>query len=224
MNPAFWLGRWQRGELGWHDEEINRHLTEHWSSLDVADDEPVLVPLCGKSLDMLWLASRGHRVLGVEISPLAAEQFCAENGLEPQIDGLGPFRRYRVDEIQLLVGDFFDLQPAHLGGIRAVYDRASLIALPPETRPRYVRHLASLLPEAARSLLITLEYNQAQMKGPPFSVTEAEVRKLFDPELQVETLNALDVLAEHPRFQARGLTALSERIYRLYRGPEPCRS
>ncbi|NEX16880.1 MAG: thiopurine S-methyltransferase [Halochromatium sp.] len=217
MTPEFWLNRWQRGELGWHEEEINRHLAEHWSSLEVPNKAPVLVPLCGKSLDMLWLASLGHAVLGIEISRLAAEQFFAEHQLMPRVDQLGPFQRYQVDEISLLVGDFFDLQRAQLTGISAVYDRASLIALPPETRPRYARHLSRLLPDGVRSLLITLEYDQARMKGPPFSVTEPEVRALFEASFQIETLSVFDALAESPRFRARGLDSLDERVYRLQR-------
>lgn len=135
----------------------------------------------------------------------------------PRVDQLGPFQRYQVDEISLLVGDFFDLQRAQLTGISAVYDRASLIALPPETRPRYARHLSRLLPDGVRSLLITLEYDQARMKGPPFSVTEPEVRALFEASFQIETLSVFDALAESPRFRARGLDSLDERVYRLQR-------
>ncbi len=217
MTPDFWLNRWLRSELGWHEDEINRHLAEHWPSLEVDQQARVLVPLCGKSLDMLWLASRGHSVLGVEISPLAAEQFFAENGLEPRIDRLGAFQRFQVDEITLLVGDFFDLRAEQLGDVTAVYDRASLIALPPEMRPRYERHLARLLPGGARSLLITLEYEQSRMKGPPFAVAEPEVRALFERDFEVETLSVFDALAESPRFRARGLEALEERVYRLQR-------
>jgi thiopurine S-methyltransferase len=217
MTPDFWLNRWQRSELGWHEDEINRHLAEHWPRLALPSKTAVLVPLCGKSLDMLWLASRGHRVLGIDISPLAAEQFFAENQLEPRVDALGPFQRYQVDEITLLVGDFFALGPEQVAGIGAVYDRASLIALPPEMRPRYVRHLAALLPAGVCSLLITLEYDQARMKGPPFAVVEPEVRALFAPAFELETLSVFDALPESPRFRARGLEALEERIYRLQR-------
>jgi thiopurine S-methyltransferase len=217
MTPEFWHGRWQRGELGWHEEGINRHLAEHWPRLGLSTDARVLVPLCGKSLDMLWLAGRGHSVLGVEISPLAADAFFGENGLVPQVDRLPPFVRYRVDEIELLVGDFFDLRADHLTEVAAVYDRASLIALPPDLRPRYAGHLASLLPPGAESLLITLDYDQARMKGPPFSVGDAEVRSLFGPAFAMEMLSEFDALAESPRFRSRGLDWLTERVYGLRR-------
>ncbi len=219
MTPEFWLNRWQRNKLGWHEDGVNRHLAEHWSSLELPEHARVLVPLCGKSLDLLWLASRGHPVLGIDISPLAAEQFFAESQLEPRIDAFGPFQRYQVDEITLLVGDFFELHREQVAGISAVYDRASLVALPPEMRPRYARHLAALLPPGVGSLLITLEYEQSHMKGPPFAVLEPEVCALLEADFQVETLSVVGALAENPRFRARGLDALEERIYRLRRLP-----
>jgi thiopurine S-methyltransferase len=215
MNPEFWHKRWQRGEIGWHEDDINRHLTEYWPRLGLPADTRVLVPLCGKSLDMLWLAGLGHRVLGVEISPLAADAFFAENALAPRIDRLPPFSRYRADEIELLVGDFFDLRSDHLRDVAAVYDRASLIALPPGVRPRYAQHLASLLAPGVQSLLVTLHYDQTRMQGPPFSVEDAEVCALFEPYFSVETLVELDALAESPRFKRRGLDWLIERVHRL---------
>ena len=175
MKPEFWQQRWQRGELGWHEDDFNRHLSEHWPGLGVAPLALVFVPLCGKSLDMLWLAARGHPVLGVEISEMAVEAFCDENGLSPRVSDEPPFRRYAMDEIEILVGDFFALTPDHLAGVGAVYDRASLIALPPAMRPGYAAHLTTLLAADVQSLLITLDYDQTRMSGPPFAVAASEV-------------------------------------------------
>jgi thiopurine S-methyltransferase len=217
MNPEFWQQRWQRGELGWHEDDFNRHLSEHWPGLDVAPAARVFVPLCGKSLDMLWLAGRGHRVLGVEISEMAAEAFCEEGGLSPRVIDEPPFRRYTMDEIEILVGDFFDLTPAHLAGVCAVYDRASLIALPPAMRPRYAEHLASLLAAEVQSLLITLDYDPTRMSGPPFAVAADEVQTLFAPGFAIERLASFDVLAESPRWRQRGLDWLNEHVFRLRR-------
>ena len=228
MTPEFWHQRWQRGEIGWHSETINRHLAEYWPALGVPAGERVLVPLCGKSLDMLWLAARGHRVLGVELSPIAVAAFFAENGLRPQVTDLAPapFERWAVDELELLAGDFSALSPAILrgadgAGIDAVYDRASLIALPPALRPAYASHLASLLRATGGgstpkvSLLITLDYEQARMPGPPFAVSEAEVRALFEADFRIDVAADVDVLEEHPGFRARGLDQLREHVYRL---------
>ncbi|MGB5832472.1 MAG: thiopurine S-methyltransferase [Thiohalocapsa sp.] len=219
MNAQFWHQRWQRGELGWHDDGFNRHLAEYWPSLSLPAQTRVFVPLCGKSLDMVWLASRGYRVLGVEISAVGVDAFCDENGLTPGIADGPPFQRYTMYEIEILVGDFFDLRPAHLQGVGAVYDRASLIALPPAMRPRYARHLAALLPPDVESLLITLEYDSDRMSGPPFAVASAEVHALFAAAFEVELLATFDVLAESRRFRERGLNWLNEQVYRLRRLP-----
>ena len=217
MTPEFWHERWQRGEIGWHIDEINVHLQQHWQRLDVAPHRQVLVPLCGKSRDLLWLAGQGHRVLGIEISPIALETFFAENRLVPSVGQEGAFRRYEVDEIELLCGDFFDLPASRTASVSALYDRASLIALPPPMRGRYAEHLSSLVHPGTKMLLITLEYAQDEMAGPPFSVTEPEVTELFRAAFDVTRLNALDVLGENPRFQERGLTRLGENTYLLER-------
>lgn len=228
MTPEFWHQRWQCGEIGWHSATINRHLNDHWPRLGVATTARVLVPLCGKSLDLLWLAARGHRVLGVELSPIAVEAFFRENGLEPRVTDLAPlpFVRWAVDEIEVLAGDFFELAPELLrhpdgGGVGAIYDRAALIALPPALRPGYAVHLGRLLRAAGEtasppvSLLVSLDYDQARMQGPPFAVTEAEVHGLFGAGFHIDKLADFDALAENPRFAERGLDRLREHVYRL---------
>ncbi len=215
MDPEFWLERWRRGETGWHQNEINGHLCEFWPRMGLAPGTRVLVPLCGKTLDLLWLAGRGDPVLGVELSRLAVEAFFEDNRLAPELSDEPPFVRYRVDELEVLCGDFFGLTAAHLTAVGAVYDRASLIALPPGQRARYAVHLDEILPSAVPRLLITLEYDQGSMSGPPFSVAPAEVDALFGGRHRVTALAGFDALDESPRFRARGLTQLVERVYRL---------
>ena len=215
MQREFWLERWQRNEIGFHQQEFNTHLQEFWRHLKVAPRGPVFVPLCGKSRDMLWLRSQGHAVVGVEISALALGDFFTEHGLTPQRIHRPPFDLWRADGIDLLCGDFFDLKPADLAGIAAVYDRASLIALPPPLRERYAARLVELLPPGVEMLLVTMEYPEGQMQGPPFSVTEEEVRGLYARHFQVEALYTKDILGENPRFRERGLVRLVEKVYRL---------
>lgn len=216
MDPSFWHARWQANEIGFHQQEINPHLQRFWPQLGVTGGT-VFVPLCGKSRDMLWLASQGHRVLGVEISPIAAAAFFGENGLDVEPMQEVRFVRRQIAELTLLEGDFFDLTPAHLDGMTAVYDRASLIALPPPMRERYAAHMAALLPGGTPVLLVTLDYPQPEMDGPPFAVSAAEVAALFGARFDIDSLGGQDILAENPRFQARGLTRLEERVYRLVR-------
>lgn len=217
MDPSFWQRRWERGEIGWHQDEINRHLSEHWPQLGVSTAARVFVPLCGKAHDLLWLAARGHRVLGVEVSDLAADAFISENRLDAQRYDLGAFQRLDVGDIVLLVGDYFNLEPRQLDDVGAVYDRASLIALPPDQRPRYVQKLAELLTPGTRSLLITIDYDPSRMKGPPFAVSDAEVHALYRQDFEIASLGDHDVLAEEPRWRRRGLDWMTERIYALTR-------
>ena len=215
MDREFWLERWESGRLGWHRDEVNPHLADFWEHLGVAEGARVFVPLAGKSVDMKWLADRGHSVVGVEISDQACREFFAEHGLEPGVDRVGTWIRYRAGGLELLCGDYFELDAELLGPVDAVFDRASLIALPPEMRPDYVAKMADLLPQRPPVLLVTLEYPQAQMNGPPFAVWEGELAKLFEGRYAIERLRDWDILAESPRFQEQGLTRLHEKAFRL---------
>lgn len=217
MDHAFWHARWEANEIGFHQREINPHLQTYWPALQAVAKGCVFVPMCGKSRDMLWLAGEGQRVLGVEISPLAVEAFFSDNGLTVTRRDAAPFVEYRADEIRLLCGDFFALTSDRLRDVTAVYDRASLIALPPALRARYAAHMAALLPAGTPLLLVTLDYPQTEMDGPPFAVSAREVDALFGAHFVVSTLGGHDVLAENPRFQARGVSRLNEQVYHLRR-------
>jgi thiopurine S-methyltransferase len=219
MHEDFWQQRWARNEIGFHLSEVNPYLQQFWPALNVPAGARVLVPLCGKSVDMTWLVQQGYRVLGVELAQAAVEAFFSEQGLLAEIDQFGAFRRYRSGVIEVLCGDFFSLTAADLLGCLALYDRAALIALPAPLRERYVAHLAAVLPSGCTGLLVTLDYPQEQMPGPPFAVGEIEVQRLLAaPQWSLQVLEARDVLAESGRFSQRGLTRLDERVYRLHRG------
>lgn len=220
MEPSFWHKRWERSEIGFHQQDINVHLQQCWTRIDLRPGRRVFVPLCGKSRDLLWLAGEGHPVTGVEISLLAVEAFFVENGLRSRRWREGAFEIWEADEIRILLGDFFALESRHLADCAGVYDRASLIALPPPMRQRYARHLDAILPPGMRTLLVTLEYDQSVLAGPPFAVGEAEVRALYRATHEVELLDTRDALAEESRWRERGLTWLLERVYRLSRRPE----
>ncbi|MBI3903615.1 MAG: thiopurine S-methyltransferase [Nitrosomonadales bacterium] len=213
MEKEFWLERWERQEIGFHQDEINPYLERYWQELHA--DGLVFVPLCGKSRDMLWLRGQGHPVLGVELSPIAVHAFFEENGRIPHHAAAGKFESCTADGIRILCGDFFDLDKDGLALVSVVYDRASLVALPPEMRERYTRHLASILPPATQILLITFDYPQEEMPGPPFAVSVDEVEALYREYAEVRLLAQLDVLPQNPRFQQRGLSRLQENIFLL---------
>ena len=215
MEPAFWRERWQRAEIGFHQQEFNPHLQQFWSQLELQPGQRVFVPLCGKSRDLLWLAGEGHPMTGVELSPLAVEAFFVENGLHPHRWREGVFEVWEADDIQILCGDFFALEPSHLASVAGVYDRAALIALPSALRERYVHHLCAILPTNARTLLVTLDYDPAAMTGPPFAVNADEVQALYAPTLNVALLHTRDALAVEARWRERGLAWARENVYRL---------
>lgn len=219
MQAEFWLERWREGRTGFHRDAPMPLLLRHWPALALPRGSRVLVPLCGKTLDMFWLAEQGHRVLGVELSPLAVKQFFAEHGLTPASHESPLGIHHVAGNIEIIEGDVFALDDATLAGCGAVYDRAAVIALPPPLRARYAREVYARLPAGCRGLMITLDYPQQEMDGPPFSVDAGEVAALFGAHWNVEQLERLDILASQPRFQEDGVTALHTGVYRLQRKP-----
>ncbi|MBK6598354.1 MAG: thiopurine S-methyltransferase [Proteobacteria bacterium] len=217
MEPDFWLERWQCGETGFNQPVPHPALERHWDTLRVRAGGTAFVPLSGKSVDMVWLAERGYQVVGVELAAIAVREFFAERQLTPRQEQVGPLTRYRAGPYCLWQGDIFDLTPQLLGQIDAVFDRAALIALPPPMRVRYAQHLTRLTPPGTATLLVTLEYDQQQMPGPPHSVLPAEVQSLYGAAHELVELEHYDQLADMPRFRERGLTTLDERVYRLLR-------
>lgn len=217
MQPEFWHERWRAGQIGFHQSAVDPRLQLHWPTLGLANDSRVFVPLCGKSLDLLWLRERGHAIAGVELSALALESFCLENGILAKRRILDDFDVYQAAKLELYRGDFFALTPGVLGPFAAVYDRAALISWQPELRAAYVEQLTSLTTPGVQSLLVAMEYPQAQMAGPPFSVSAEDVERLYSRHHSIQELSRTDILASEPRLRSRGVTQLHEVCYRLIR-------
>ncbi len=217
MEPhQFWHEQWQLGQIGFHQAQVHPWLNQFWPLLGEGAGQ-VFVPLCGKSLDMAWLRRQGHSILGIELSPIAVTEFFQELKLAPSIHSADGFDWYESNGFQLLCGDFFDLQPRHLDKIAAVYDRAALVALPPDLQARYAQHLLHLLSQRPPMLIITFEYDAAEMQGPPFPVSEARIHELFGVAYAIEKLSATDALASQPGLKAQGLSGLLEKAYYLQR-------
>jgi thiopurine S-methyltransferase len=216
MNRYFWQARWDEGRIGFHQDEVNPYLERYWPSLGVTPGTTIFVPLCGKSRDMLWLRDQGYSVVGVEIVPRAVEAFFAENDPAAATQHAhGAFTLWESEGIKIFQGDFFDLTATEVADIGAVYDRASLIALPPAMRQSYAAHLRAILPDNMNVLLITMDYVQAEMGGPPFAVTEQEVAALYQDYFKIDQVYSEDILAVTPRFQEQGLSRLLEKVYVL---------
>jgi thiopurine S-methyltransferase len=192
MEARFWHQKWEKGDIGFHQREVNAFLTEHFETLKLSKGDRVFLPLCGKTRDFAWLLASGYRVVGAELSELAINELFNDLGVEPAISRVETLTRYCAKDIDLFVGDIFDVSAEVLGPVDAVYDRAALVALPANMRNQYTSHLMKIT-NAAPQLLICYEYNQQLMDGPPFSVSEAEVKHHYASAYQLKRLESKDV-------------------------------
>lgn len=192
MEASFWLQKWERGDIAFHESEANPFLVEHFAKLNPAKGSRVFLPLCGKTRDLAWLLARGHRVVGAELSELAVNELFKELGLEPEISNAGQLIRYNAKDIDILVGDIFDVSAELLGPVSAIYDRAALVALPAGIREQYTSHLMDIT-DVAPQLLISYEYNQLLLAGPPFSVDENEVKQHYGATYQLKSVESKNV-------------------------------
>lgn len=211
MEPNFWHNRWQTNQTGWHESSVNPLLIAHFPSLNLPSSRRVFVPLCGKSLDLGWLLSRGYAVAGAELSELAIIQLFAELGMEAHISEIGKHRLFRGENVDLFVGDLFDLSREILGPVDAIYDRAALVALPEAMRVRYTAHLKSLT-ALAPQLVIGYEYDQTMAPGPPFSVTPDELHRHYSDDYTLTPLVRIDVPGG-----LKGKCSATEHVWRLDR-------
>lgn len=215
MRSEFWHSVWEEGKIGFHAEKTNPFLMKFWPQMGLSAGDPVFVPLCGKSLDMLWLAEQKHPVLGVELSPIAAQDFFTENNLPHEVRPEGSFMTYQGGDIEILAGNYFDMTAGQFRDIKAVYDRAALVALPETMRQDYARQMSELLPAEAKVLLLTFEYDQSIVTGPPHSISYTEVRRLFESKFLIERLDSRDLIEKAPRFKSAGLDSFVQSIYLL---------
>ncbi|MEL6950704.1 MAG: thiopurine S-methyltransferase [Pseudomonadota bacterium] len=220
MTDADWHARWRDDRIGFHRSDIHPMLAAHWPTAGVAAGATVFVPLAGKSLDMHWLAAQGHRVVGIELSRVAVEAFFEEAGLEATTGCEAGIDYLEHRNIRLYCGDVFALHTEHLQGVTTCYDRAALVALDAETRRRYAATLAALLPAGSSTLLVTVEYAQLEMSGPPFAVMSDEVERLFAADFAITDLQKTDVLDDEPKFRSRGVTAMRECAWQLVRSDQ----
>lgn len=217
VDNQHWLDRWKENRIGFHESSVNPYLQKYLPQFSLPAGACVFLPLCGKALDIGWIAAQGYEVIGIELSQIAIEAFFEENELEYERFDTDRFGIYESGNISLLQGDFFDLSNEDLGACSLVYDRAALIAMPESMRPRYCDHMLSIIPAVSNMLMIALDYDQAQMSGPPFAVPAEEIQRYYSAAFSINLLESRDILDERPRWRQAGLTALSEAVFRLDR-------
>lgn len=209
MDAEFWQEKWHKGEIGFHLEQVHPLLKRFLPDLNLAAGQRVLVPLCGKSLDLGYLLDQGLQVVGVELSDRAVDALFEQRGVTPECSDWAGGKRYQHGALTVFQGDFFALDADSLGHIDAIYDRAALIALPEAMRSRYAAQLVSLS-SAAPQLLITLSYDQQRMDGPPFSVDLALITALYQDHYNIAVVSNEDIIKHELRFAEKGLAALHQ--------------
>ena len=212
---ANWLEFWENNEINWHSDVVTQELEEYLGLLKLEPGNKVFFPLCGKSLDMIYLLNQGFSVVGVELSEIAIKQFFHENGLDYTITRVGKFDLYSAKNIEIYCGDFFSLSSKHLSDVKAVFDRKSLIALDQNLRQKYVKHLNDIISLGVRVLLITLHYPQHQMSGPPFSVDKSEVESLFSMTFKYQELKSFEDIENGSKLVRAGVDYIENAAYYL---------
>ena len=215
MDTKFWLERWENSETGFHREDVNTSLRRFWPQLGLPSQSTVFVPLCGMSSDMPFLAQAGHKVTGVELSDIAIKRFFENQNLTPDIRQQDGFDIWSAGSYELWVGDMFKLPSQLINSCSAVYDRASLIAFPPQMQKDYSELLAAHLAGQAQILLVSLSYDQTEMEGPPFSTPAERIEDLFQSSFDIEALDHAMALEESENLKKRGLTSLTESCHLL---------
>ena len=206
-----WETRWQEDRIGFHLEEVNPDLKRFYYQLLYKNPDRVFVPLCGKSLDLYWLTKKTKKVIGVELVSKAVQDFFAENKITYLVQNAENLKKFSSKSIDIYLGNFFELDPKQTSLFKSIYDRASIVAIDKLDRKKYVNHLISFLYPEGRILLITLEYNQNQMEGPPYSVPAEEIESLFAPFGSIKLLETCDILDD--RFRNKGLTSLLQHVF-----------
>lgn len=206
MELSYWRSKWRKDKIGFHMENGYPGLEKHWGSVTLDKNPAVLVPLCGKSKDLIWLSEHCDQVVGVEISTLAVDQFFRENSLQAKKSTFADFTIYQANNIEIWNGDFFKLPKQKLPEFNLMYDRAAMVALPPEMRKQYAAKILELISANTQILLHQFYYRQEEMPGPPFSVSPEEVIKLYGKFFDINVLERNELnLNNFKKFQNRGL-------------------
>ncbi|RZG70981.1 thiopurine S-methyltransferase [Acinetobacter junii] len=189
MKHEFWHDKWQKNEIGFHLNQPHSLLVKYIDSLNLEKKNRIFLPLCGKSLDIHWLLAQGYHLIGIDLSPIAIEELMAELAIPFTERKLEKLTHYHHPQIDLFVGDFFELTSSNIGKIDAIYDRAALVALPEEMRTDYAQHLMQISNQATQ-LLISFEYDQSVMAGPPFSISPQQLKDYYSKQYQLQLLDS----------------------------------
>jgi thiopurine S-methyltransferase len=216
MQKEFWLDKWTENSIGFHQSNYHPLLVKRINSLETKGlEKSILVPLCGKSLDMIFLKDQGYRVIGSEFSEVACNDFFIENKIEFKTRIEGDFKVFKSEMITLYCGDYFNLNLSKK--VSCLYDRAAIVALDPKDRQRYAKKHGDLLVPKAKGLVLCFEYDQSLCAGPPFSLEEYLFREYFERDFDIELVEDNEIEIGNPRMIKAGVPKAIQKAYLLNR-------
>lgn len=210
-----WLKRWDDNQIGWHKCYFNKRLVKFLPKLELQSNSTIFIPLCGKTLDILYILDKGYKVIAVELSELAVTDFFKENNIDFKVKKKNNFLVFKAKNLRIYCGDIFDLTKDELKNISAIYDRAAIIALSYELRQKYVEHLTGIITNQFKWLLLTMDYPQGQKDGPPYALNFAEIKTLFAKNFDLIQLESIEDLKNEPKFIASNVDFLKKETYLL---------
>lgn len=215
MTQELWREKWRSNDIAFHQERINPLLKAHLPRVKLNPGDRILVPLCGKSLDMGWLNQCHYRVMGVELSSVAIADYFDELGVKPQRQMQGNFTRWWHKHIQIWCGNIFDLNLLDVDRIKLIYDSAALTAFDADERQTYVDHFAKILPMRTQIMLMTTETADVQYTDSVARI-DSEVKNLYQADYRIELLHGQDSLKIDPEFPQLPARMLEEKIYLMH--------
>lgn len=218
MEKQYWLNKWTANDIRFHQENFHPALEKHIRPRLSQTSEHVFIPLSGKSRDILWFLKNGCNVIACELSEKACDDFFAENQIPFTKKSANAFICYQAEKLQIWCGDLFLLPAHYLAKVTLWYDRAAIVALPEPMRTQYVNYFKRVTEGAEQkrpqTFLISFEYANSVAQGPPFSISEKEIRDYFSPDYTVELLERYreENISANPKYQG---VPVFEVVYRI---------
>ena len=195
MTHEQWTQAWDKGTIGWHKDKVDAILQKYLKQL-CGDKESIsiLVTLCGKSLDLPWLADQGHSVVGCELAELAGKQLFEENNIPFSVTAIDDFKVFSATDkkLKFYAGDFFKVSASLVGTFDVIWDHNAFGAVSPSDRSCYIELLSSLLLPGGKILLSNWEYDQSKRNIAPYSLNSEQIKEYFGAQFEVKLLERMD--------------------------------
>ncbi|XP_069814051.1 thiopurine S-methyltransferase-like isoform X1 [Dendropsophus ebraccatus] len=216
-----WKKKWETKDIWFHKKNIHPLLAEFINEMqDGRTKLTIFFPLCGKAVDMKWLADMGHNIVGVDACEIGLKEFFAEHDIpytEEAVAGIPGAKVFKSasDNISLYCCSIYDISESVIGKFDGMWDRGAMVAVNPRDRERYATIMLSLMAKDCHYLLVTVEYDPKLHGGPPFYVPESDLENLLGPSCTFKLLKKIDALADKQK--EWGLDFCFENIYLVTR-------